>query len=74
MRSNQNLNSTTFKIFLNDNGTMGAYAEKKINAIARDLKKGRIIESKNVLKIIDSIGDDINNSLTASVFKTLSSS
>lgn len=45
--------------FLNDNGTMGAYAEKKINAIARDLKKGRIIESKNVLKIIDSIGDDI---------------
>lgn len=45
--------------FLNEAGTMGAYAEKKINAIASGLKKGMILENKNVTKIIDNIGDDI---------------
>lgn len=45
--------------FLNDAGTMGAYAEKKINAIAGDLKNVRNIKSDNTLKIIDNIGDDI---------------
>lgn len=45
--------------FLSDAGTMGAYAEKKINEIAGDLKNNRDIKTENTLKIIDSIGDDI---------------
>ena len=45
--------------FLNDVGTMGAFAEKKINAIAGDLKNDKIINTEKTLRIIDNIGDDI---------------
>lgn len=45
--------------FLDEVGTMGAFAEKKINKIANNLKNNMSINYKNDLKIIENIGDDL---------------
>lgn len=45
--------------FLENAGTMGAFAERKINKIASDLKQGINLKDNNILKIISGVGDDI---------------
>ncbi len=45
--------------FLNDVGTMGAFAEKKINELADSLRYSNDINSETALRLIDKIGDDI---------------
>lgn len=47
--------------FLEDEGTMGAFAEKKINDILKQLKSGEKIvdEDQKIYKIINNIGDEL---------------
>lgn len=45
--------------FLDKAGTMGAFAEKKINEIAYFLNNNIDVENEDVLKIINNIGDDL---------------
>lgn len=46
--------------FLSDEGTVGAFAEEKINEIAHKLMEGKVYDSdKNILKMINYVGDDL---------------
>lgn len=47
--------------FLDEEGTMGAFAEKKINSILKLLRSGEKIndEDKQILRVINCIGDDL---------------
>jgi predicted ATPase len=46
--------------FLSDEGTVGAFAEMKINEIAHELIEGKVYDSdKNILKMINYVGDDL---------------
>lgn len=46
--------------FLSDEGTVGAFAEEKINKIAHELIEGKVYDSdKSILKMINYVGDDL---------------
>ena len=45
--------------FLNEAGTMGSFAERKINEIAGDIKSLEFRKNENTFKIINMVGDDI---------------
>lgn len=57
--------------FLSDEGTVGAFAEKKINEIAHELIEEKVYDSdKSIFKMINYVGDDLVHNKLMELYNT----